>query len=186
MPTLQVNSGTRLVQRTAKPSVDAFMSWIDVRASDEIGWRATVASRRAREFPDHGSESFGRIPWRAPSACGSSTGRRHSDFQRSRLDGSNEAHRGARTRPRHLQPGPGRPGRSWLANHDCWPSASGFDRGADVSQSRSGGDRRGCVLAFHRAIGFADRGQPAPSSPRASVRKKSGAARGLDAPTSAA
>jgi len=183
MPTLQVNSGTRLVQRTAKPSVDAFMSWIDVRANDEVGWRATVASRRAREFPDHGSESFGRIPWRAPSACGSSTGRRHSDFQRSRLDGPDEAHRCACTRPRHLQPGPGRPGHGWLANHGCWPNASDLDRRAYISRSRTGGDRRAGAATCHTGASPAGWHQPAPKSPPASFRKNCGGdARRLEAP----
>jgi hypothetical protein len=66
---------------------------------------------------------------RAPSACGSPTRRRPSNFQRPRLDGQDEAHRGARPRTRHLQSGFRCAGADRLAEHGrrprcCLPSRS--------------------------------------------------------------
>jgi hypothetical protein len=130
------------------------------------------------EFPNHDLEGLGRVHRRVPSSCGSSTRRCHSNFQRTGLDGSNEAHRGTRARLGHHQPSLGRPGPRWLANHGRRPSASSFDRGVNVNLSRADEDHRDDILAAG-AIGSAGRDQPAAISPSASIRKKSGAARSL-------
>jgi hypothetical protein len=179
MPPPRVNSGTAIFRWSTPRD-----GWTPICHKIELLiWRGVASD----EFPDHDLEGPCRIPWRIPSACGSSARCRHSDFQRTGLDGSNEAHRRARGRPGHLQPNPGRPGRGGLADHGSWASTAGFDRGERVNRSRTDPDRRGgIVAAFRRAIGSAGRDQPAPISAPASFCQKTGSdAGGLEASSSA-
>jgi hypothetical protein len=68
---------------------------------------------------------LGRILWRVPFACGASTRRRPSNFQRLGLDRSDEAHCGSRTGTRHFQPSFRFAGADGLADHVRRPRVPG-------------------------------------------------------------
>src|SRR5258708_8161118 len=60
----------------------------------------TFSSRVCREFPDYSLEGFGWPARRTGLACRPNALRQRSDFERSRLDQSNEAHSCSRSQRR--------------------------------------------------------------------------------------
>jgi hypothetical protein len=126
MPGLRVKSGTEPPRNSSEASGDVSRRIMDLALQRDLDFPLS-AWGPLREFPDHSFEGFGRIPWRAPSACRSSARRCPPNFQRTRLDGSNQAHRSARARPRYLQPGFRFAGPTGLADHGRRPGVPGLD-----------------------------------------------------------